>query len=84
MAKNMMNRDAKSAFGPQNQIVTIACQGNVSLGVGNTQSYPRSVLGIIEDTHRSPSGMNKFVHSRASAPPVSSAVLLQQDVAPAR
>ena len=47
----MVNRYVKSAFGPQNEVITCVGQGHVSPSIDDSKGHPRNVLGIIEDTH---------------------------------
>ena len=51
MAKNGMNRDEKSAFGPQHQLVAFVGQRNDPFSVSYTEGYTCRMLGITEDSH---------------------------------
>ena len=83
MDKSMMNRDVKSASGPQNKVIAGVGQGNVSPNMSDTHGNSRSVLALKEVRSRSPRGLKKNqVHLRASAKPESSAVLLLHEEAP--
>ena len=81
MAKNVVNRDVNSAFRPQHKLVTFVGQGNVPFGMSNTKGNTSRVLGIIEATHTFTTRNDKSIHLKASAKPVSSAVLLLYEVA---
>ena len=80
MAKNVVNRDVKSAYRPQHQLPAFVGQSNVPLSMSDTQGNPPSVFGVIEDPHPFTTRDNS-IHLRPSAKPVSSAALLH-DLAP--
>ena len=44
MARNVVNRDVRSASRPQHKVITFVSQGHVLLSMGDTERNPRSAV----------------------------------------